>query len=195
MMRLTGGVLVVAVGSMLVPSMVLAEAAVNARVEISAAVAESSVTLEAIERQAASRDRVRQEEIAALQAQLTEAQARGYADSSLARAAGRRRRLRHRDPSRNPAGPSRSLMQTGCRPLWRLKSTKTTTLRSGQRSQIKPTKNTSELLARVATSHPLRTSRTSASRKGAYARFLEWALIGIAAPPPLGSRAFMTIPH
>ena len=114
MMRLTGGVLVVAVGSMLVPSMVLAEAAVNARVEISAAVAESSVTLEAIERQAASRDRVRQEEIAALQAQLTEAQARGYADSSLARAAGRRRRLRHRDPSRNPPGPVRALMQTGC---------------------------------------------------------------------------------
>lgn len=77
MMRLTGEVVVVAVGSMLVPCVVLAEASVNARVEISAAVAGSSATLEAIERQASARDRARQAEIAALQAQLTEAQARG----------------------------------------------------------------------------------------------------------------------
>lgn len=54
--------------------------AVNARVEISAAVAGSSATLEAIERQANARDRVRQQEIAALQARLAEAEARGAAE-------------------------------------------------------------------------------------------------------------------
>ncbi|MBU2378956.1 MAG: hypothetical protein KJ824_07305, partial [Alphaproteobacteria bacterium] len=53
---------------------------VNARVEISAAVVGSSATLEAIERQAASRDRVRQQEIAALQTRLAAAEAQGAAD-------------------------------------------------------------------------------------------------------------------
>ena len=75
MMRLMGGATVVAVGVMLAP--VAAQAQVNARVEISAAVAGSSATLEAIERQANARDRARQQEIAALQGQLVEAQARG----------------------------------------------------------------------------------------------------------------------
>ncbi len=55
-------------------------APVNARVEISAAVARSRATLEAIDRQAASRDRVRQQEIAALQVRLTKAEARGAAE-------------------------------------------------------------------------------------------------------------------
>ena len=54
-------------------------AAVNARVEISAAVAGSSATLEAIERQASARDRARQAEIAALQTRLIEAEAQGVA--------------------------------------------------------------------------------------------------------------------
>jgi len=53
---------------------------VNARVEISAAVAGSSATLEAIERQANARDRARQAEIAALQTRLTEAEAQGGAE-------------------------------------------------------------------------------------------------------------------
>ncbi|MBB5745375.1 hypothetical protein [Brevundimonas variabilis] len=55
---------------------------VNARVEISAAVAGSSATLEAVERQANARDRVRQQEIAALQTRLTEAEARGAAEAT-----------------------------------------------------------------------------------------------------------------
>ena len=82
MMRLTGGATVVAVGLMLAPVEALAQApaAVNARVEISAAVAGSSLTLEAIERQANALDRARQAEIAALQAQLTEAEATGAAE-------------------------------------------------------------------------------------------------------------------
>lgn len=54
-------------------------AVVNARVEISAAVAGSHATLEAIERQAASRDRARLAQIAALQTSLAEAEARGAA--------------------------------------------------------------------------------------------------------------------
>jgi len=68
------------VGVMLAP--VAAHAEVNARVEISAAVAGSSATLEAIERQANARDRARQAEIAALQTRLTEAEARGAAEVS-----------------------------------------------------------------------------------------------------------------
>ena len=81
MMRLMGGATVVAMGVMLAPVGVQAQtpALVNARVEISAAVAGSSATLEAIERQAASRDRVRQQEIAVLQAQVVEAQTQGAA--------------------------------------------------------------------------------------------------------------------
>ena len=82
MMRLLGGATVVAIGAMLAPVAALAQTPglVNARVEISAAVAGSSATLEAIERQANARDRVRQQEIAALQGQLVEAEARGAAE-------------------------------------------------------------------------------------------------------------------
>jgi tetratricopeptide (TPR) repeat protein len=82
MMRLTGGATVVAVGVMLAPVAAQAQtpAQVNARVEISAAVAGSSATLEAIERQANARDRARQAEIAALQTRLTEAEGRGAAE-------------------------------------------------------------------------------------------------------------------
>ncbi len=78
-----GRATVAAVGAMLAPVPVLAEATVNARVEISAAVAGSSATLESIERQANARDRVRQQEVAALQAQLVEA--RGQGASEIAR--------------------------------------------------------------------------------------------------------------
>ncbi len=78
MMRMMGGATVVAVGVMLAP--VAAHAEVNARVEISATVAGSSATLEAIERQANARDRARQAEIAALQTRLTEAEARGASE-------------------------------------------------------------------------------------------------------------------
>jgi hypothetical protein len=76
-----GPVFVVAAAS-LAPTAALAQtpATVNARVEISAAVAGSSATQEAIERQANARDRVRQQEIAALQAQLSEAETRGAAE-------------------------------------------------------------------------------------------------------------------
>jgi tetratricopeptide (TPR) repeat protein len=82
MMRLTGGATVVAVGVMLAPVAAQAQTPglVNAQVEISAAVAGSSATLEAIERQANALDRARQAEIAALQTRLTEAEARGAAE-------------------------------------------------------------------------------------------------------------------
>ncbi len=82
MMRLMGGATLVAVGVMLAPVAAPAQTPelVNARVEISAAVASSSATLEAIERQANSRDRARQAEIATLQTRLTEAEARGAAE-------------------------------------------------------------------------------------------------------------------
>ncbi|MFN7390328.1 tetratricopeptide repeat protein, partial [Brevundimonas sp.] len=82
MMRLMGGATVVAVGVMLAPVTAQAQTPgmVNARVEISAAVAGSSQTLEAIERQANARDRARQAEIAALQTRLTEAEMRGAAE-------------------------------------------------------------------------------------------------------------------
>jgi tetratricopeptide (TPR) repeat protein len=82
MMRVMGGATVVAVGLMLAPVAAQAQtpALVNARVEISAAVAGSSATLEAIERQANARDRARQAEIAALQTRLTEAEGRGAAE-------------------------------------------------------------------------------------------------------------------
>jgi len=75
MIRLMGEATVVAVGMILAPAVALAQTPglVNARVEISAAVAGSSATLEAIERQANARDRARQAEIAALQTLLTEA--------------------------------------------------------------------------------------------------------------------------
>ena len=78
MMRLMGGATVVALGVMLAP--VGAHAQVNARVEISAAVAGSSATLEVIERQANALDRARQAEIAALQTRLTEAEVRGASE-------------------------------------------------------------------------------------------------------------------
>lgn len=82
MMRLVGGATVVAVAVMLFPVAVQAQTPglANARVEISAAVAGSSATLEALERQANARDRARQEEIAALQTRLTEAEARGASE-------------------------------------------------------------------------------------------------------------------
>ncbi len=82
MMRLMGGATVVAVGVMLAPVTAQAQTPgmVNARVEISAAVAGSSQTLEAIERQSNARDRARQQEIAALQTRLTEAEAIGVAE-------------------------------------------------------------------------------------------------------------------
>jgi tetratricopeptide (TPR) repeat protein len=82
MMRLMGGATVVAVGVMLAPVAAQAQtpALVNARVEISAAVAGSSATLEVIERQANALDRARQAEIAALQTRLIEAEARGASE-------------------------------------------------------------------------------------------------------------------
>ena len=91
MMRLIGGATVVAVGVMLAPVAAQAQAQtpglVNARVEISAAVAGSSATLEAIERQANARDRVRQQEIAALQAELEGARTQGAAEVARLEAA------------------------------------------------------------------------------------------------------------
>ena len=83
------GAAVVAAAMWLAPAAVSAQSpmVVNARVEISAAVAGSSATQEAIERQAASQDRVRQQqiaaqqqEIAALQTRLIDAAARGTAE-------------------------------------------------------------------------------------------------------------------
>ncbi len=87
MVRLMGGALVVAVSAILAPAMVQAEVAVNARVEISAAVAGSSLTGEEIQRRADSRDRVRQQEIAVLQAQLVEARAQGATEVARLEAA------------------------------------------------------------------------------------------------------------
>ncbi len=87
MVRLMGGAVVVAVSAMLAPAMVQAEVAVNARVEISAAVAGSSLTGEEIQRRADSRDRVRQQEIAVLQAQLVEARAQGATEVTRLEAA------------------------------------------------------------------------------------------------------------
>jgi hypothetical protein len=66
-------------------------------------------------------------------------------------------------------------MQPGCRRLPRLKSTKTTSLRPAQGSQIKLTTNTADLLARVETNRALPTPRTSAFGKGAYVGFLDCA--------------------
>jgi len=79
--RLTSGPAVIVAGLRLA-SAVAAQTPVpvNARVEISAAVVGASPTLEALERQANARDRLRQREIAALQARLAEAQTQGAAE-------------------------------------------------------------------------------------------------------------------